>query len=62
MTNVLIVINILLLATLIKGAPEGCTNEPSRVHPTPEQKAKFKEFVERIQGVGQQFAIKTVEG
>ncbi|CAG8570905.1 434_t:CDS:2 [Paraglomus brasilianum] len=43
------------------GAPEGCTNEPSRVHPTPEQKAMFRELVERIQSVGQQFAINTVE-
>ncbi|KAI8341002.1 hypothetical protein EDC96DRAFT_522830 [Choanephora cucurbitarum] len=41
----------------INGGPEGCSNGTSEVQPTPEQKEKFKELVELVKGLGQQYAI-----
>ncbi|CAO3618826.1 unnamed protein product [Mucor hiemalis] len=39
------------------GGPEGCSQGESNTQATPEQKEKFKELVDIVKGLGQQYAI-----
>ncbi|KAL9540174.1 hypothetical protein PS6_010884 [Mucor atramentarius] len=39
------------------GGPEGCSQGESQVQATPEQKEKFKELVNMVKGLGQQYAV-----
>lgn len=39
------------------GGPEGCSQGESQTQATPEQKEKFKELVDIVKGLGQQYAV-----
>ncbi|KAI9356076.1 hypothetical protein BD770DRAFT_323448 [Pilaira anomala] len=39
------------------GGPEGCSQGESEQQATPEQKEKFKELVDLVKGLGEQYAI-----
>lgn len=39
------------------GGPEGCSQGESQVQASPEQKEKFKELVNLVKGLGQQYAV-----
>lgn len=39
------------------GGPEGCSQGESSTQATPEQKEKFKELVDIVKGLGQQYAV-----
>lgn len=54
-TNKTIFINIFLL--IKTGGPEGCSQGESKQQASPEQKEKFKELVDIVKGLGEQYAI-----